>query len=151
MNWGTCKKASNNIHFDFPPIMSDGRNYSSWQPNAMMNNQLVVDNNINSNADYRAFLTKNADKIIKQNQITACGGCCNCLNIPSSVKTTNSPYLYKSCSDSTQPYGYETSDLKEMYLSREQLNRKRQMPSLTEQEYIQMNDPHSSAKNKLNK
>ena len=67
MNWGTCTKASNNIHFDFPPIMSDGRNYSSWQPNAMMNNQLVVDNNINSNADYRAFLTKNADKIIKQN------------------------------------------------------------------------------------
>ena len=87
--------------------------------------------------------TKNA---WKQNQITACGGCCNCLNIAPSVKSSNTPYLYKSCSDSTQPYGYETSDLKEMYLSREQLNRKRQMPSLTEQEYIQMNDPHSSAK-----
>jgi hypothetical protein len=146
MNWGTCKQGSNNIHFDFPPIMSDGRNYSSWQPNAIMNNQIVIDNNINSNADYRAFLTKNADKIIKQNQQTACSGCCNCLDIPQTNKTSNSPYLYRSCTDSTQPYGYEKSDLKEMYLSREQLNNKRQIPNISEEEYIQMNDPHSSAR-----
>ena len=32
MSWGTCFSGSNNIHFDFPPIMSDGRNFSSWQP-----------------------------------------------------------------------------------------------------------------------
>ena len=126
--------------------MSDGRNYSSWQPNAIMNNQIVIDNNINSNADYRAFLTKNADKIIKQNQQTACSGCCNCLDIPQTNKTSNSPYLYRSCTDSTQPYGYEKSDLKEMYLSREQLNNKRQIPNISEEEYIQMNDPHSSAR-----
>ena len=64
MNWGTCKQGSNNIHFDFPPIMSDGRNYSSWQPNAEMNNELIKTYNIKSNADYRTFLTKNADMII---------------------------------------------------------------------------------------
>tara|TARA_X000001036_G_scaffold437865_1_gene484234 strand:- start:3051 stop:3488 length:438 start_codon:yes stop_codon:yes gene_type:complete len=145
MNWGTCKKGGNNIHFDFPPIMSDGRNYSSWQPNATMNNNIIKSYNIKSNADYRAFLTKNADKIIKQNQITSCGGCCNCLHINQSAKTSNSPYLYQSCSDSTQPYGYETSDLKEMYLSREQLNRNSQLPSLSQEDYLKMNDRNKFA------
>lgn len=146
MNWGTCKQGSNNIHFDFPPIMSDGRNYSSWQPNAEMNNELIKTYNIKSNADYRAFLTKNADMIIKQNQLIACAGCCNCLKTPQTTKTSNSPYLYRSCADSTQPYGYETSDLKEMYLSREQLSRKGQISGITQEDYIKMNDPHSSAK-----
>ena len=126
--------------------MSDGRNYSSWQPNAEMNNELIKTYNIKSNADYRAFLTKNADNIIKQNQLIACGGCCNCLKTRQTTKTSNSPYLYRSCTDSTQPYGYETSDLKEMYLSREQLNRKGQLSGITQEEYIKMNDPHSSAK-----
>ena len=146
MNWGTCKSGSNNIHFDFPAIMSDGRNFSSWQPNAELNNELIKNNGIKSNADYRAFLTKNADSIIKQNQQTACDGCCNCLNTPQTTKTPNSPFLYQSCSDSTQPYGYETSDLKEMYLSREALNRKAYIPGITEEEYIKMNDRNSSAK-----
>ena len=40
MSWGTCYSASNNIHFDFPPIMNDGRNYASWQPVAVINNEI---------------------------------------------------------------------------------------------------------------
>ena len=32
MSWGTCYGASNNIHFDFPPLMSDGRNFATWVP-----------------------------------------------------------------------------------------------------------------------
>lgn len=140
MNWGTCKSGSNNIHFDFPPIMSDGRNYSSWQPNATLNNDIVKKYNIKTNADYRQFLTKNADYIIKANQINACGGCCNCLTVNASPKTSNTPYLYTSCTDSTQPYGYETSDLKEMYLSRERQAQLKELPSITQQQYMQMNN-----------
>ena len=64
MNWGVCIKGSDNIHFGFPPIMSDGRNYSSWQPNAEMNNEIIKTYNIKTNSDYRAFLTKNADIIV---------------------------------------------------------------------------------------
>ena len=37
MSWGTCYTGSNNIHFDKPPQMSDGRNYSSWEPDATIN------------------------------------------------------------------------------------------------------------------
>ena len=40
MTWGTCYSGSNNIHFDFPSIMSDGRNYSNWQPGAVINEEL---------------------------------------------------------------------------------------------------------------
>jgi len=37
MSWATCFNSSNNIHFNFPPIMADGRNYATWQPEAVIN------------------------------------------------------------------------------------------------------------------
>ena len=40
MSWGSCNGASNNIHFDFPPIMNDGRNFATWQPGAVINNTI---------------------------------------------------------------------------------------------------------------
>ena len=68
MSWATCYSGSNNIHFNYPPIMSDGRNYSQWQPNAQANEEIKKQANINSNYKYREYLTKNADSIIKYNQ-----------------------------------------------------------------------------------
>ena len=41
MSWGTCYAGSNNIHFDFPPIMADGRNYATWQPGAVINENIT--------------------------------------------------------------------------------------------------------------
>ena len=69
MSWGTCTNGSNNIHFDFPPIMNDGRNFATWQPGAVINKQIRKENNINTNSQYRQFLTENADSIIKANQL----------------------------------------------------------------------------------
>ena len=40
MSWATCYSGSNNINFNFPPIMTDGRNYSSWQPSALVNKKM---------------------------------------------------------------------------------------------------------------
>jgi hypothetical protein len=40
MSWAVCYSGSNNIHFNFPPIMADGRNYASWQPDAVINNRI---------------------------------------------------------------------------------------------------------------
>ena len=78
MSWGTCYGSSNNIHFDFPPLMSDGRNFANWQPACEINKSLRQRNNIKSNYDYRQFLIKNADAIIKKNQKAACDDCCGC-------------------------------------------------------------------------
>ena len=65
MSWGTCYAGSNNIHFDFPPIMADGRNYASWQPESVINNKIREKEKINTNWEYRQFLTNNAIQIMK--------------------------------------------------------------------------------------
>ena len=56
MSWATCFSGSNNIHFNFPPIMQDGRNYASYQPEALTNNKIQMQNNINSNWKYLLLL-----------------------------------------------------------------------------------------------
>ena len=79
---------------DFPPIMDDGRNYAKWQPGAAINQQIREENNIKSNWQYRQYLTNNADKIIKSNQVAACDNCCYCPAEYNSQSTSNSPFLY---------------------------------------------------------
>ena len=55
MSWGQCFNASNNIHFDFPPIMADGRVYSSWTPDAVVNNRIKKEENITLDSLYLFF------------------------------------------------------------------------------------------------
>ncbi len=136
MSWGNCNSGSNNIHFDFPPIMADGRNYASWQPGALINTKIRQSQGITTNSQYRKYLTENADKIINLNQLESCDQCCSCParndnNIP------NTPFLYKSCSANVKPYGYENSDLKENYISQYQLQCRMTTPVLTQAELLQ--------------
>ena len=139
MTWGTCYSGSNNIHFDFPPIMADGRNYATWQPGAVVNQQIKEQANIKTNWQFRKYLTENADEIIKYNQLEACDQCCSCpARYGNQKPISNSPYLYHSCTENTQPYGYENSDLKNLYLSRQQLQCRMVAPAIT-QEQILMN------------
>ena len=121
MSWGTCYAGSNNIHFNYPPLMSDGRNYASWEPGAVINNNLKAQANIKTNAEYRQYLINNADDIIKLNQMEACNNCGCCPYYDTTKQSSNQPYLYNSCLSRDQPYGYENSNLKRLYLSREQL------------------------------
>lgn len=138
MSWGNCNSGSNNIHFDFPPIMSDGRNYADWQPGATINNNIRKSAGITSNWQYRKYLTENADKIIETNQLEACDQCCSCpARYGDNVDMSNTPYLYKSCADKGQPYGYENSDLKTSYLSEYQLQCRMNTPVLTQAELLQ--------------
>jgi len=138
MSWATCYSGSNNIHFDFPPIMNDGRNFANWQPGAFINEKIRKEESIKSNADYREYLVNNADKITKLNQLNACEQCSSC-----SVKynedklhKSNSPYLFKSTFDNTMPFGYENSDLKNIYLSRHQLQSRMVAPMLSHQQSL---------------
>lgn len=120
MSWGTCYSGSNNIHHNFPPIMDDGRNFADWQPGAVINERIKKDANIKSNWDYRNYLSKNADSIIRYNQVVACGeSCANVAKFGNNNGETgnNTPYLYKSVMDNKTNYGYENSNLKNLYLS----------------------------------
>ena len=53
---------------NFPPLMSDGRNFSNWEQPISMDTFLQTSNNIKSNWEYRKYLANNADSIIKLNQ-----------------------------------------------------------------------------------
>jgi hypothetical protein len=139
MSWGTCYSGSNNIHFDFPPIMKDGRNYANWQPGGALNEEIRKDNKIHSNWAYRKYLTENADNIIQKNQAAACDDCCTCpakYGNPISQPTNNTPFLYKSCTDNAQPFGYENSDLKNLYLSDVQLQSRMVTPVFTQEQLL---------------
>ena len=143
MTWGTCYSGSNNIHFDFPPIMSDGRNFATWQPGAIVNEEIKVRENIKTNWQYRQYLTNNADSIIKYNQLAACDQCCSCpAKYGDGKEISNSPFLYKSCTESTQPYGYENSDLKNLYLDEYQLQCRLITPVITQEQLLKGKFPN---------
>ena len=137
MSWGTCYSASNNIHFDFPPLMADGRNFASWQPGAVINKKIREKEGIITNAQYRKYLVANADAIIKQNQIEACNQCgANIAQYNNTNKEINVPFLYKSNLQSSKPIGYENSDLKNVYLSRHALQSRQITPVITQEELL---------------
>ena len=130
--WATCFSGSNNTHFNLPPIMADGRNYATWQPEAVINKRIQTQENIKSNWGYRQYMQHNGLQIMKYNNKEACYD----LGLSPHFDTgktpsANVPYVYKSTFDNSRPgYGYCNSDLKSPYLTREQLNAKMIAPTV---------------------
>ena len=124
MSWGTCYSGSNNIHFNFPPIMADGRNWAQWQPDAVVNNRIQQKEGITNNWSYRQYLQQNGLQIMNYNTTEACYE----LGLDPHVQTgktpsDNVPYTFRNTFDTSRPgYGYCNSDLKNPYLTSEQLN-----------------------------
>ena len=140
MSWGSCNEGTNNIYFNNPPIMNDGRNYANWNTGAVINNKIRLNNNIKSNWDYRHFLMKNSDEIIKMNQINSLEkiGCDYKKYINSKNNKQNNPYIFKSCLDKYRPFGYEDSDLKKLYLTDKELNDRYKTPILTQEDLLRL-------------
>ena len=145
MSWATCYSGSNNIHFDFPPIMADGRNYASWQPGSVLSEKIRQDAGIKSNWNYRKYMVENADNIIRQNQAAACDQCCSCpAKYGNDQPNGSGPFLYKSCTDKSQPYGYEGSDLKNQYLSSYELQARMVTPVFSQAQIMQNRLPRAN-------
>jgi hypothetical protein len=134
MSWGTAYSGSNNLHFNFPPIMEDGRTFSSWVPGSSINDQLKATHNIQTNWDYRQFLTHNSGNIVDGNlqQAFYQSGYVNVQAQP----VSNSPFLFSSVADKNQPHGYEDSDLKNIYMSREALQSRMVTPVITQDQML---------------
>lgn len=130
--WGTCYSGSNNIHFNFPPIMADGRNYASWQPEAVINQRIQQNEGIKTNWEYRQYMQQNGLQIMKYNSMESCYDLGISPHVESGrTPSQNVPVLYQNVFDTTKPgYGYCTSDLKSPYISREQLNARIISPSI---------------------
>jgi len=149
--WGQCYSGSNNIHFNYPPIMEDGRNYASWQPEAVVNDRIRKKEGIKSNWEYRNFMINNGINIMNYNTLEYC----YTLGLPCSENTnstpaSNVPFLYKSVFDTSIPgYGYCTSDLKNPYLTREELNARLISPSIAIPGQNQVSIVQPSEQNKV--
>lgn len=131
---------TNNKYPQFPPLMSDGRSVTAtWQPEATINADLIQSNGIKSNWEYRQFLIKNSKMIMEYNFREASNDVgyykrpMDLPNIQSNqvVSLEHPPYKFTSTLDKTQPKGYTTSDLKEVYLTREQLDSRKVAPSFS--------------------
>jgi hypothetical protein len=120
----------------FPPLMQDGRSIvSSWQPEAAINDRIVKNHGIQSNWQYRQFLNKNAKEILDHNFKEACNDTgFNTANM--SYYPPGPPYRYGSIEDRTLPLGVQESDLKEVYLTREQLEARKIAPEITQAELV---------------
>lgn len=130
MSWATCYSGSNNIHFNSPPLMSDGRHLTNWDPSCDSNERLQNYAGIDSNYSYRQYLINNGVNIIKNNNNQILDN----YNIFNYSLNTGNKYLVKSYSDTNMKYGYETSDLKNQYMSRQFLNSKLRAPILVRPE-----------------
>ena len=130
--WGTCFSGSNNIHFNFPPIMADGRNFASWQPEAVVNQRIQIEEDIKTNWSYRQYLQHNGIAIMKYNSLESCYDLgLNPHTETNRTPSDNVPFRYKSSFDTSAPgFGYCNSDLKSPYISREQLNARMISPSI---------------------
>ena len=127
---------TNNRFPAFPPLMQDGRSIvSSWQPEAVINDRIVKNHHIQSNWQYRQFLNKNAKEILDHNLQDTCNDTgFSTSNIQYSHQGT--PYRYGSIEDRTLPLGVQDSDLKEVYLTREQLEARKISPEITQAELV---------------
>jgi len=132
MSWSTCYNASNNYDFNSPAKMADGRLWSQWSPDAVVNERIQKQEGIHSNWQYRQFLQKNGIQIMNYNTQESCYA----LGLDPHVQTgktpsDNVPYQFKGTFDSGRPgFGYCNSDLKNPYLSREQLNSRLISPTI---------------------
>lgn len=140
---------TNNKYPNFPPLMSDGRSITAtWQPESTINADLIERNNIKSNWEYRKFMTDNATEIMKYNFTESSndiGYYKRPIDIPSIQNNTtaenthiDTPYYYSSIMDNSRPNGYESSNLKEQYLSREQLDANKLSPAITQDKLLSM-------------
>jgi hypothetical protein len=121
--------------------MADGRNYADWQPGAVVNERIKEQAGIKSNSQYRQYLTHNATQIMQANQAEACNQCGSCV-YNTSNSLNNVPYVFNSALDNSQPFGYETSDLKNYYLSRQQLQARMIAPVITQNELLMRGYPN---------
>ena len=94
MSWATCYSGSNNIHFNTPPLMSDGRHYSNYDPACKANNELRDSLGIKNNYQYRQWLINNGKNVAQKNRDAACNECSPCVKYAAQAPSQQK-YLFK--------------------------------------------------------
>ena len=123
----------NNQHNNVPPKMNDGRTIlASWQPNAVVNEKLLQDNGIKSNWQYRRYLMNNSKTICEnllQDSLNDVGYSVR-HEKPDLNRVFETPKVYESIQEPLNHRQAQPSDLQSIYLSREQLQARMEVPTL---------------------
>jgi len=128
---------TNNQYSKFPPLMHDGRSVlASWQPETVINEDILKSEGIQSNWQYRQFMTANSQSICEkmfQDALNDVG----VTSIPTKNDTMfTPPKMYSSVNETISHIQAKPSDLKESYLTREQLQNKLVVPSITQEQMV---------------
>jgi hypothetical protein len=126
---------SNNRFDGFPPLMSDGRSIvANGKSEPLGHNALLQNTGITNNAQYRDYMIKNAKQIMMNDFRNSSN------DTGFSEEGRFVDYLLASVSGKHAKHAsyvptndrivYKNSDLKDIYLSREQLDARREYPSL---------------------
>ena len=83
---------------------------------------------------------------MQANQVEACNQCGNCVHNTSNPlqPQPNVPFVFSGVLDNSQPFGYETSDLKNYYLSRQQLQARMIAPVITQHDLLTRGFPNAN-------
>lgn len=133
--------STNNQYQNFPPLMSDSRAvFAAWQPESIINNDLLKESGIKTNWHYRKYMTTNANQIMKYNMTESCNDVGYYKRMYGNPEPQNissgTPYVYGSLEDSKPVLGVNQSDLKQMYLTREQLESRKVSPAITQEDLL---------------
>ena len=116
----------------FYTITSINKAESAWQPDAIINNNIIKDASITSNWKYRRYIQSNANHIMKYNTmeyIYASGN--NPYAVPNNTSDLNVPFKFTSIYDENEPnYGFNDSDLKKSFLKTQQVKGRMTAPSI---------------------
>lgn len=120
--WAT-QYTPNNDSVSMPGIVSDGRMFTNYIPNSMLNETIKKKNNIRSNEEYRRFLVNNTEEVMRQNYEQY--SVQNKTEYEHEQVNHGPPHLYMSIQEETKPIGYEDTSVKQIYLTRQQIDDKK--------------------------
>ena len=120
--WATQYTPNNQVDANTPGILSDGRLFTDYTQNSIVNDTIRKEHNLKTNEEYRRFMVYQTDAILQYNyeqMVTA--------NQPKMYPSTmhGEPFLYNSIQDNSKPFGYQESNPKNNYLTREQIDDKK--------------------------
>jgi hypothetical protein len=100
-----------------------------YQPQSAENNKILRNSNIMTNWEYRKYIQKNANEIMKYNTMSAINASGNNPYVVDQIKAESSPFLYMSTHDNRSPsVGHKNTDMREQYLKNEQFKSRKIAP-----------------------
>ena len=101
----------------------------AWQPQALLNNNMLQDSNITSNWKYRQYIQKNGSQIMKYNSMESINASGNnpYYGADTNQSTSNIPHLYTSLQSETKGYN---SDLKQDFLKSQRIKARMVSPAI---------------------